>query len=173
MVDLVEELTEEQNNALFKELETVLFPTAFFEDAIGTLVHRWRLVGKTKSVPWQWVMLSELALTSFCAGTALLVPEEGIKIYALIWAFFLHMGSTNTSGVITDHADILDEIELAANRIFRQRKKKKRRGAEEHEEENDNEEDDGAGMSYHQEGDIEIVQGTGSLEGLGMRAAAP
>ena len=105
-----DELTEEQTNALFRDLESENFPTDRFEQIIGGLVARWKLVGDTKSVPWQWVMLAELALTSFCASTALLLPEEGIKVYALIWAFYLHMGSTNSSGIITEYADILDAL---------------------------------------------------------------
>ena len=44
------------------------------------------------------------------------MPDEGIKVCSLIWAFFLHPGSTNTSNILTFCADMLDELELVINK---------------------------------------------------------
>ena len=38
-----------------------------------------------------------------------------MRIFAVVWFFFLHPGSTNTSGIISFYADFLDEVELRAN----------------------------------------------------------
>ena len=38
------------------------------------------------------------------------------KVFSLVWFFFLYLGSTNTSGLISFSSNILDEIEIEVNR---------------------------------------------------------
>eukprot|EP00975_Prorocentrum_lima_P022616 4758826-Prorocentrum_lima.AAC.1 len=103
---------QEWHNNFFRELEKLPFPEETFNTLVPDQVKRWKLLGAAKSVPWTWVMVCELALASFLSPSAMLVPAAGIRIFALVWLFFIHPGSTNTSGVLGQYGDILDEIEL-------------------------------------------------------------
>ena len=174
-------ISEEQQNEAFRKFESVPFPAEIFERVMPQQVARWRLIGDLKSVPWQWVLACELALTAFLSPTAVLLPEPEIAIFAVIWFMFVHPGSTNTSGIISFYGDFLDEIELKANddRLAAW----KARGHEELPSAAgapaplqhgvarvDNRRRGSAGGARPEP--LEFVQGTGSVEGLGIMASA-
>ena len=90
---LMLDITPEQHSAFHRALEAVPGPRGKF----GSLEIR-------------------VALISFVSPTAVLVPEPGIKVFCLVWFFFLHPGSTNTGGVISFNSNILDEIGFETGR---------------------------------------------------------
>ena len=101
------ELSDDEECEFFRKLESLQFPDQRFRELIPWAVQRWEAIGGLESVPWQWIMFLELCLCSFLVPTAVLIPDPGIKLYALIWAFILHPGSTGTSNAIRRYADMI------------------------------------------------------------------
>ena len=52
--------------------------------------------------------------------------QPSVKIYTLIWAFFLHLGSTNTSRVCRMYSDIHQEIERCLNEKLEEKERERR-----------------------------------------------
>ena len=126
-------------------------------------------------------MVIELALIFFMSPTTVLLPKAGTKVFSLVW-FFLHPGSTNTSGLIGFYSNILDEIEKELNRG-----RETRRCAQEAPAErpmmrprhrlvvarNAVQEPPQRVIQDGRPPAIDIVQGTGSVEGFGLVAVCP
>ena len=78
------------------------------------LLEEWRRIGDTQSVPWPWVMLCELSLTSFLAPPARFhLPS--FQVYSLTWTFFLHPAWCHTSNLLRVYQNVLHRAELKAN----------------------------------------------------------
>ena len=102
------ELSDDEECEFFRKLESLQFPEQRFRELIPWAVQRWEAIGALESVPWHWIMFLELCLCSFLVPTAVLIPDPGIKLCGLIWAFILHPGSTGTSNAIRRYADMID-----------------------------------------------------------------
>lgn len=114
----------------FTELEAERFPEEIVSEHYPDAVARWKTLGLTQSTPWMWVMLLELCMVSFLAPTAALRPIPSITIYAVLWFFLVHPGSTSTSNLLRLYADALDLIEHRAreDRVRRRDEWKQNRG---------------------------------------------
>ena len=100
-----------QISDFFSELESQRFPEEMVREHYPEAFARWVQLGHTQSTPWQWVMMLELCMVAFLAPTAALRPIPSITIYAVLWVFFVHPGSTSTSNLLRLYGDALDEIE--------------------------------------------------------------
>ena len=90
-------LTEERVNELFRSLAALPFPNEKFEELIPEAVNAWKRIGETQSTPWQMVMYAELLLTSFQTATAVLEPEDSIRVrifFFVLVLFFLVVASS-------------------------------------------------------------------------------
>lgn len=50
-------------NDFYKDLESEVFPHAIIKEHYPDRVAEWQVIAKTQSVPWEWIMFCELALT--------------------------------------------------------------------------------------------------------------
>eukprot|EP00438_Fugacium_kawagutii_P021298 Skav223669 [mRNA] locus=scaffold2794:282802:283933:- [translate_table: standard] len=64
------------------------------------------------SVPPSWVMLAELCAASFLAPTSVLLPASTLPLFTMPWAFILHPGATQTSGLMAAYGRTLRQVEL-------------------------------------------------------------
>ena len=168
--------THEAVQDFFRDLEAIPFPTDIIAESCPGAVERWQQIAATQSVPWMWVMAAELVLSGFLAPTAVLFPVQSITVYPLLWLFFLHPGSTQTSGLVRLYANVFDNIEARAREDRRSRHRawaaahppgqalggggiRRQRNA------------GGHGNPYS--GDLHMTQSAGSLEGEGKNMAQP
>lgn len=180
---------EDVVNDFFKELEQTPFPETKIKELFPDLVAAAERIASLQSVPWPWVLMCELSLTSFLAPTACLYPVNSIRLFPVFWTFFMHPGSTQTSGLLRFYADIYDEVEFAVNddrtkkrAEWAQRNPTRAAGVAAHPAQRAAQ----PGRSAHAgrsrspparqanpfTGRIGFTQGSGSLEGNGLEAAA-
>lgn len=109
--------TGERVDEFFQRLEAELvFPDAEIAAlAPAPLLQHWKDVGATQSVAWPWVMLCELALTSFLTPNARFQPLASFSVYSLTWSFFVHPGSCHTSNLLRLYHNVLHGLEEKAN----------------------------------------------------------
>ena len=78
-------------------------------------------VASTLRVPASWVLLAETCGSAFLAPTAVLDLTKSFRLHSVLWAFVLHPGSTQTSGLMGHYCDALRAIELRHNQLRQQR----------------------------------------------------
>ena len=80
-------------NKFCDDLEQHPFDKDGLRDVYPRLMDRWKLIGKTQSVAWDWAMMTKLSVVSFLYPTAVLKPLESTHIYGVVWNFLLHLGT--------------------------------------------------------------------------------
>ena len=153
----------------FGELEALEFPEALVREHYPEACQRWQLLGGTQSTPWTWVMFAELCLASFLSPTAVLRPIQSIQVYAVLWFFFVHPGSTSTSNLLRVYADALDAIECRARA---DRKERSSNWRQQHGKGSAKGGQAGTGTNPFA-GDLSITMSAGSLEGEGRSMSCP
>ena len=128
------------------------------------LLAEWQNIAATQSVPWPWVMMSELALASFLTPNARFQPIASFNVYSLTWTFFLHPGSCHTSNLLRLYHNTLYGVERKANEELRAKRTVLRQQAA----------PDAAAQAeikarLRKLADVNMCLGTGSLEGIGLR----
>jgi hypothetical protein len=120
----------DQITNFFMELEALRIPEEMVREQYPQAFVRWQTLGRTQSTPWTWVMMLELCLVSFLAPTAALRPIPSITVYAILWFFFVHPGSTSTSNLLRLYGDALDVIEdrARADRVRRREEFRQQQG---------------------------------------------
>lgn len=156
-------LTDETvKNELFRLLESEVFSEAAVAELYPGLAKQWTDIAHAIQVPWQYIMVMDLALASAMAPTAVLFPLPTLQIYPVVWWFLLHPGATNTSAAVRLFSDVLDLLERDMNK----KRDDLRAGWTEA----------NAGQRQGQNpfgGAVSITGGSGSLEGEGKLMALP
>lgn len=91
---------------LFRLLEAEPFAEGLLLEHYPELLREWRAISDAMQVPWQYVMVCELSLASFCSPTAVLFPWNTLRVYPVLWWFLLHPGAFNTSGIIRLYSEV-------------------------------------------------------------------
>ena len=120
----------------------------------------------TRKVPWVWVMLAELALTSFLTPNARFFPLASFAVYSLVWAFFLHPGSCNTSNLLGLYHNVLRGVEQKANNDRAAQRARVRQEAPLNAAAKA-----AAKCRLKKLAPVSLRLGTGSLEGIGLKMA--
>ncbi|CAE7289004.1 unnamed protein product [Symbiodinium microadriaticum] len=162
-VEQVRKLLQEEScrNELFRQLEAEPFAAEVVRRHYPHLHDRWLQIGSAIQVPWQYVMIMELALAAALSPTAVLLPLPTLKIYPVVWWFLFHPGATNTSVVVRLYSDVLDLIEMDVNTRRRDMAKSWQ------------EQNPGRDTRNPYTGDVSMTGGSGSLEGEGKLMALP
>lgn len=95
---------------LFRLLEAEPFPEGLLLQHYPALLQEWRAIADAMQVPWQYVMVCELSLASFCSPTAVLFPWNTLRVYPVLWWFLLRPGAFNTSGIIRLYSEACFQI---------------------------------------------------------------
>lgn len=151
----------------FGELEALQFPEDVIREHYPEALERWQLLGATQSTPWMWVMLAELCLASFLAPTAVLKPIDSISVYAVLWLFFVHPGSTSTSNLLRVYGDALDVIEARARADRKERRLNWKR------QHGKGQGKPAQAASNPYAGELSMTMSAGSLEGEGRTMSCP
>lgn len=107
---------------LFRLLEAEPFAEGLLLEHYPELLREWRAISDAMQVPWQYVMVCELSLASFCSPTAVLFPWNTLRVYPVLWWFLLHPGAFNTSGVIRLYSEVCgEETSKSASACFEYR----------------------------------------------------
>ena len=162
-VEQVRKLLQEEpcRNEVFRQLEAEPFAAEVVRRHYPHLHDRWLQIGSAIQVPWQYVMIMELALAAALSPTAVLLPLPTLKIYPVVWWFLFHPGATNTSVVVRLYSDVLDLIEMDVNTRRRDMAKSWQ------------EQNPGRDTRNPYAGDVSMTGGSGSLEGEGKLMALP
>ncbi len=152
-------------NGLYRTLEELESPADRIEQLYPAHVLTWKAIAATQSVPWIWVLICELSLTSFLCPTAILLPVNSLRVFSVLWLFFLHPGSTQTSGLLRLYSDVYDGIELDMNADRRTRRAAHAKAAPKNLARR--------ARSNPYAGDIKMTLPTGSLERVGLNMSQP
>ena len=155
--------------SFFERCELTPFPEGEIRRLFPDLVDEWEIIGQAYSVPWVWVMLQELAISSFLSPTAILFPTPSIRVFCMVWWFILHPGSTGTSQILRTYGEVYDILEARANADRRQLRKE---WNDANMARNAADRSPTTANPYH--GEVNMVMGSGSsIEGEGKIAAKP
>ncbi|CAE7458361.1 unnamed protein product [Symbiodinium necroappetens] len=160
-VEQVRKLLQDESvrNELFRQLEAEPFAADEVRRLYPHLHDRWLQIGAAIQVPWQYVMIMELALAAALSPTAVLLALPTLRIYPVVWWFLFHPGATNTSVVVRLYADVLDLLEMDVNNTRRDMAKSWQ------------EENPGRDGRNPFGGEVSMTSGSGSLEGEGKLMA--
>ena len=109
----------------FQNAHGVPFPKAELTGLLPELMQHCGLVADSLSVPGSWALLGEICAASFLAPTSVVYAEKTLPIFTMPWAFILHPGATQTSGLMSTYGKALRQIELWENEFQRQRAKER------------------------------------------------
>ena len=104
--------TEVEIMAAFDAAEKVPFPADELRALLPDLWNHCSLVADALSVPISWVLLAEICSAAFLAPTSVLLPAKTIPLYTMPWAFILHPGATQTSGLMATYNRAFRQLEL-------------------------------------------------------------
>jgi hypothetical protein len=108
----VRKFSEKEILDAFGSAEEVPFPMAALEELLPEVCGHCKLVADTLSVPLSWVLLTEVCAAAFLAPTSVLMPTKTMPLYAMPWAFILHSGATQTSGLMSTYSRTFRQLEL-------------------------------------------------------------
>ena len=98
--------------AAFDAAEGVQFPAEALKALLPDVWRHCQLVADSLSVPVSWVLLAEVCAAAFLAPTAVLYPAKTVPLHTMPWAFILHPGATQTSGLMAFYSKTRRQIEI-------------------------------------------------------------
>lgn len=168
-------LTEQAILAAFASAEQVAFPAQELQALMPDLWVHLSLVSDTLSVPLSWVLLAEVCTAAFLAPTSLLLPTKTMPIYPMPWAFILHPGATQTSGLMAAFQRTMRQIEIWEHEYQQQEAKARQQAPPQPDERPDGEaaEQPPKKLRFSPPPPTRMSFSSGSVDGVVQRMAEP